>query len=87
MKMKIKTIGIITTACALPIASHADIQHICTSMTLQELNQFLEGLRTESFEPPEIVGQKDSENATYFSGRNIRDIRGFQWRNVQGSPG
>ena len=54
MKMKIKTIGTIAVACALPIASHADshadIQHISTGMMLPELNRFLEDLHKQSLE-------------------------------------
>ena len=44
MKMKIKTIGIITTACALPIAK----SHAWPAMTPEQLKAALEAIRTES---------------------------------------
>ena len=82
MKNIFKTITI-ATAYALPIASHADIRHISTSMTLQELNQFLEDLRTEGLKNLEPLRTKIEKTRGVFTAATSEIFEDFsgEWYN------
>ena len=67
----------IAAACALPIVGHADIQHICTSMTLQELNQLLEDLHTESLETLEPLLPKIAKTRRIFQAKTYETFEDF----------
>lgn len=83
MKINLKTIGVVATVCALPIASHADIRHISTSMTLQELNQFLEDLRTEGLKNLEPLRTKIEKTRGVFTAATYEIFEDFsgEWYN------
>ena len=82
MKNIFKTITI-ATAYALPIASHADIRHISTSMTLQELNQFLEDLRMEGLKNLEPLRTKIEKTRAVFTAATSEIFEDFsgEWYN------
>ena len=77
MKTTFKTIGVVTAMQALSIASHADIQHISTSMMLPELNQFLENLRTESLKNLEPLREKIEKTRCVFTAQTYETFEDF----------
>ena len=77
MKTTFKTIGVVTAMQALSIASHADIQHISTSMMLPELNKFLENLRTEGLKNLEPLREKIEKTRCVFTAQTYETFEDF----------
>lgn len=86
MKKTFKTLTIAAT-CMLPIASHADIKHIATGLTLSELKDFLENVREEGSGIMKSLQEKIRETKKVFEAivcEKFEDLNGERYKIGEG---